>query len=277
MAVRDTDALTAGDVRALTSYVVNAGVARPYGQAPADDRLVVFHDQRGAADQPGLDREGFCLARHPTSVTDFSDHDQIITRYLPEIGELVRRLTGTSTVFLQPNWVFRGDDRQIATEAVNEQNRVTTMKTHGVLHADYYEQETAETLAAMSMQAAGVTERPAGRLLGINTWRSISPPPQDRPLALLDRRTLEADDIVPAVIQTPNARLNAIQASYNQRHRFCWWSDMTPDEVLVFLQYEEGRGQTSTVMHTAFSDPRCPAGTPPRQSIEARAYVFIDD
>jgi len=73
MAVRDTDALTVGDVRALTSYVVNAGVARPYGQAPADDRLVVFHDQRGAADQPGLDREGFCLARHPTSVTDFSD------------------------------------------------------------------------------------------------------------------------------------------------------------------------------------------------------------
>jgi hypothetical protein len=52
---------------------------------------------------------------------------------------------------------------------------------------------------------------------------------------------------------------------------------MTQDEILVFLQYEEGRGQTSTVMHTAFSDPRCPAGTPPRQSIEARAYVFIDD
>jgi hypothetical protein len=30
-------------------------------------------------------------------------------------------------------------------------------------------------------------------------------------------------------------------------------------------------------MHTAFSDPRCPAGTPPRQSIEARGYVFVDD
>jgi hypothetical protein len=71
--------------------------------------------------------------------------------------------------------------------------------------------------------------------------------------------------------------LNALQASYNERHRFCWWSDMTPDEVLVFLQYEQGRGQTSTVMHTAFSDPRCPAGTPPRQGIEARAYVFLDD
>jgi hypothetical protein len=268
---------TAGlDVQAVTSYVVNDGVPRPYGQAPADDRRVVFHDLRGAAEQPTLGREGFCLVRHPTSVTDFRDHDQVITRYLPEIGQLVRRLTGTSAVFLQQNWVFRGDDKEIAMEAVNERNHVTTMKTHGLLHADYYERETAEALASMSMQAAGVTERPRGRLLGINTWRSISPPPQDRPLALLDRRTLDVADIVPAAIKAPNATLNAIQASYNPGHRFCWWSDMTPDEVLVFLQYEEGRGQTSTVMHTAFSDPRCPEGTPPRQSIEARAYVFVD-
>jgi hypothetical protein len=141
-------------------------VARPYGQVPTDERQVVFHDQRGAADPPALDREGFCLARHPTSVTDFSDHDQVITRYLPEIGELVRHLTGARVVFLQPNWVFRGDDKEIATEAVNAHNRVTTMKTHGVLHADYYEQETAEALASMSMRAVGVTQRPRGGFSG---------------------------------------------------------------------------------------------------------------
>ena len=269
--------MTGADVRALTSYAVNDGVTRPYGQMPAEDRLVEFRDVRGAADPPALDREGFCLARQPTAVTDFSDHEQVIMRYLPEIRELVQRLTGTSAAFMQPNWVFRGDDKEVATQAVNEGNRVTTMKTHGVLHADYYEQETAEALAAMSMKAAGATQRPRGRLLGINTWRSISPPPQDRPLALLDRRTLDPADFVPAVINAPNAKLNALQASYSPRHRFCWWPDMTPDEVLVFLQYEQGRAQPSSVMHTAFSDPRCPAGTPPRQSIEARAYVFIDE
>jgi len=271
-----TDTLPVRDVQALARYVVNDGVERPYGQAPADDHLITFHDLRGAANQPTLEREGFCLVRHPTSVTDFRDHDQVINRYLPEIGELVRNLIGTQAVFLQQNWVFRGDDKQIVSEAVNERNHVTTMQTAGLVHADYYERVTAEALAAMSMQAAGVTERPRGRLLGINTWRPLSPPPQDRPLALLDRRTLDAADIVPAEIRVPGSGggLNAIQASYNQGHRFCWWSGMTPDEVLVFLQYEEGRGQTSTVMHTAFSDPRCPVGTPPRQSIEARAYAF---
>jgi len=66
MARQAIDALWAGDVRARTSYVVNDGLVRPYGQGPADDRLVVFHDLRGAADPAALDREGFCLARHPT-------------------------------------------------------------------------------------------------------------------------------------------------------------------------------------------------------------------
>ena len=35
MARQATDTLPAGDVRAFTSYAVNDGVARPYGQVPA--------------------------------------------------------------------------------------------------------------------------------------------------------------------------------------------------------------------------------------------------
>ncbi len=45
-------ALPAGDVQAFTSYVVNDGVSGPYGQAPADERIVMFCDLRDAADQP---------------------------------------------------------------------------------------------------------------------------------------------------------------------------------------------------------------------------------
>lgn len=64
MARQAMDALWAGEVRARTSYAVNDGVVRGYGQVPADDRLVVFHDQRGATDPPALDREG-CHAGTP--------------------------------------------------------------------------------------------------------------------------------------------------------------------------------------------------------------------
>ena len=49
MARQAADALAAGDVRAITSYVLNDGVVRPYGQVPINDCRVVFQDQRGAA------------------------------------------------------------------------------------------------------------------------------------------------------------------------------------------------------------------------------------
>lgn len=268
-----------GDAEAVIGYVLKDGISRPYGQHPPDDHEVVFHDMRGAAEQPTLAGEGFLLVRYPTSVTDFSDHEQVIQRYLPEIGALVRRLTDASQAYLQQNWVFRGDDRKTAFEAVGVRNSVATMQTHGVLHSDYYETETAELLAKAAFSAVGVAARPRGRLLGINTWRVLSPPPQDRPLALLDRRTLDPADYVSAVIGGEGAgfKLNAIHSRYNPGHRFCWWSNMTPEDILVFLQYEEGRGPASTVMHASFTDPHCPPHGPLRQSIEARAYVFLDD
>jgi hypothetical protein len=162
--------------------------------------VVVFHDMRGARVQPTLRGEGFLLARHRTSVSDFTDHQQIIDRYLPEIGSLARRVTGASKAYRQQNWVFRGDDKETSIKPVGERNSVATMQSHGILHADYFEAQTAETLAKGALLAAGVAQRPSGRLVGINTWRAVSPPPQDRPLALLDRRTPDPDDYVPAVI-----------------------------------------------------------------------------
>lgn len=266
-----------GDVRAVTTYVVNDGVARGYGEHPPDPRKIVFHDMRGRAVQPTLGREGFLLARHPSAVRDFADHSQVIQIYLPEIRELVRRLTGTSEVYMQQNWVFRGDDRAVSMERVGTFNAVSTMQTHGLIHADYHESTTAELLAKGAMLADQVTERPRGRLLGINTWRVLSPPPQDRPLALCDRTTVSPEDFVDAPIIAGPMRLNAIHSRYSERQRFCWWSNMQPDEVLVFIQHEQGWGPNCTVLHTAFSDPGCPAGATPRQSIEARAYAFIQD
>jgi len=49
MARPATGTLSGGDVLAFTSYAVNDGVVRPYGQVPINDCRVVFHDQRGAA------------------------------------------------------------------------------------------------------------------------------------------------------------------------------------------------------------------------------------
>jgi hypothetical protein len=264
------------DVEATTQYVVKDGIKRSYGQAAADERRVVFHNMRRIADQPTLKAEGFQLARHSSRVTDWEDMDQVGDVYLPEVRDLIHRLTGAKTILMQPNWVIRSEDREMASRGTKFGKHVTTMKTAGEVHQDY-DSDSAHHLAQHSMLAAGISERPKGRLLGINTWRSITAPPQDRPLALIDRRTVSPSDYVPGEIVAPTMTFTALQSAYNPGHRFCWWSNMGTDEILVFLQYEEGVGPVSGVLHTAFSDPACPPEAPTRGSIEARAYAFVEE
>ena len=38
----------------------------------------------------------------------------------------------------------------------------------------------------------------------ITVWRAISPPPQDKPLALLDRRTVDPKDLILEQIAAPH-------------------------------------------------------------------------
>jgi hypothetical protein len=61
----------------------------------------------------------------------------------------------------------------------------------------------------------------------------------------------------------------------NPAHRWCYFKDMTPDEVLVFKTADSDKSRAHHVPHTAFSDPTCPAGTPPRGSLEARVLTVF--
>lgn len=268
--------LAAGDVKALARYGFNDGVRHRFGQAPVDERSVTFHDMRRIDDPPSLAREGFALVRHPTNVTDFEDADQVANVYLEEVRTLICAMTGTDKVFMQHNWVLRAETRNFSSTHLAGDRHVSTMKTGGFVHQDYTA-EAAIFWARHSLDHAGVAERPKGRLLVLTAWRALSAPPQDKPLALVDRRTIDPADLILEDIEAPTASFTGYQLAYRQDHRFCWWSNMTRDELILFVQYEDGAGPTSGAPHTAFDLPGCPDGTPTRQSIEVRAYAFIED
>ena len=49
-------------------------------------------------------------------------------------------------------------------------------------------------------------------------------------------------------------------------------------QALVFKVYDSAKdGRARFTAHTAINDPQTPAGAPPRQSIEARAFAFFSD
>lgn len=71
----------------------------------------------------------------------------------------------------------------------------------------------------------------------------------------------------------------------NEKHKFYYVKDMTPEEVLFIKCYDSrsevqthGRpGVAALTPHTAFSDPATPADAKFRQSIEVRCLVFYGE
>jgi hypothetical protein len=75
----------------------------------------------------------------------------------------------------------------------------------------------------------------------------------------------------------PEWSFEGLVVRYNPKHRWSYFSDMTPGEVLVFKTNDSDSNHPHHVPHTAFNDPNCPEGVPPRTSIEMRAVAYWFD
>src|SRR2546426_11615260 len=79
-------------------YLYEPPPGTPWRNSKADRRRVAIHDARDLAPGPSLDREGFLLAHHETSVETLYDPDAVRGLYYREIEELVRKITGATRV-----------------------------------------------------------------------------------------------------------------------------------------------------------------------------------
>jgi hypothetical protein len=103
----------------------------------------------------------------------------------------------------------------------------------------------------------------------------------DTPLAVCDGRTVARADLVEAdgvydYGPEPWTLSEAYIVRFNPRHRWLYWRDMAPDELMIFRAYNWGPDFTPGLPHSAFHDPSVPEDAPPRISIEARAFAVFD-
>ncbi|MBX3026414.1 hypothetical protein KF840_16010 [bacterium] len=243
-------------------------------------REVFVRDARPLGMAASLDRIGFTLLPHATR-TDFADREQIDRRYLPEMEQLLREVTGADRV-ISFAWMARcstpSDD-----EAHPPANDV---------HVDYTP-AFAECMARRALAWNGLADRPFRRFAIVNAWRSFSGAPQDWPLGLCDATSVADDegvtynilsvDRIPAPEEIPEVlpgdperptfpEISAFQ--FRPEHRWYYYADMRPDEVLLFTNYDSQRRGAWRVPHAGFRDPTCTA-TWPRRSIEVRLLAFF--
>lgn len=236
---------------------------------------VTIRDLRPEKGKQSLHEEGFMLVDHQSAVGDFRDEDRIARIYMPEIEKLMLQLTGASKVLMTPRGVLRFSEK-----SGEYGSRVNTRPARFV-HVDFTSNALPMLLDPL-LKAAGYSEPPGKRYFAFNAWRVLSPPPQDVPLTLCDMRTIAEADLIPAdaIFDAPGMpewSFEGYLVRQNPKHRWCYFSNMKPDELLIFKSYDSEAHPLRCVPHVAFNDPNCPPGTPPRQSIEVRGYAFFYD
>jgi hypothetical protein len=225
-----------------------------------------------------LDREGFVLVRHESAVVDFENiqFDAAVDQlYIDEITEVVADVTGASKVVM-----LGGAKQRYGESATEKLAPLMNAKPARYPHADNTDASSEELAGMLDQFAPGVDLQAASRWAFYNIWRSTTPPPQDFPLAVCDARTLNPDDevTVKAVTRELSGLVVHDTTSYrfNPAHRWYYFRDMTPDEVIVFKTHDTDPTRAHRVAHTAFTDPTCPPGVTTRASVEMRALAMFE-
>jgi hypothetical protein len=236
----------------------------------AIERLVMqVANARNANPPPDLEREGFELFQHRTTLADFRDPAVIESRHSGEIRDLLLAVSGADAVTVVPRGVLRFAERS------PECGQYDNSHPARFVHVDVSD-ATADVFSA---EANPFPERRLRRFCQYNVWRALSPPPQDVPLAVCDARTVEPADLVAAdavfdSTSSPEWSFEALVVLGSTRHRWSYFRDMHRDEVLIFKTNDSGPSRSHCVPHVAVDDARCPLGTPPRESIEMRGTAY---
>ena len=240
---------------------------------PLEAHQVVIQDARPIRDRLDLDVEGFQLFDHKSSVSHLRDAAALQATYHQEVGDFIKQMSGADIVlpyraYCQVRMSRRGE---------KEGRGDDTTRPAGFIHADVTER-TFLDWARWVQDAEGASVGDWKRCVLYNTWRAVSAPPQDFPLALTDARSQKAGNYVvmdnDVGLDSSDHYVETRLAVHEDDDRWYYFSNMIEQELLVFKGYDSKFRDEQTVMHTAFDNTAQTPGAAPRESIEARFFAY---
>jgi hypothetical protein len=242
-----------------------------------DQQRVAITNARALAIAPTLEREGVTIAMHHSAIRNFRDEEEVRAKYPRELERLIIELTGAVRVN-----VLGGAGLVRCTERSPDYKTGMNKPLARFPQVDF----TPNTSPELSSTVFGPTPeslKRGQRLIVYHVWRVLSEPPQDVPLAVLDARTVAQDDLRPSDCvygQSGDPTICPVLGAYvlchSLIHRWLYYPDMQPNEVLIFRSYDNEPVWRAGVPRSHFDDPTCPLGVPPTASIEVRVYAVYD-
>jgi hypothetical protein len=217
-----------------------------------------------------LDAEGFAVFDRPTAFTDFLDLGRLHEQYAAEVIGIVSEITGAARVVGTPPAVR-------ITDAAERQRQQQIPDAARHVHLDFSDASLREQLVRF-MGLSPVELDRYSRVCVYNTWRSITPPPQDKPLALCDLRSISPDDVHIVHGYYPIAEVGYFEIAvldHSPRHQWWYFPDLETRELVVFRGGQLG-SDAAGVFHSAFDDPACGQEVAGRWSVEMRTVALFD-
>ena len=215
----------------------------------------------------GLHPSGFDLYKHRSEVANFLDRQQLESQYEAEISEFLKSVTGCARVHIFDHTVRASDPELRESKQVREPAYL--------VHNDYTARSgfvcLNENLGDDAAALAGT------RFQIVNVWRPLVDPVEDFPLALCDARSLNPLDLIDSERRARNHTGEIQLAVHDAAHRWCYFPQMRPDEVLLFKTFDsKNGGRNNCSIHSAIRLADAPVDAKPRESIETRAFIFHD-
>lgn len=230
---------------------------------------VPIRDAR-AGGPTSLDEEGFVLVRDPVPHPRWDDPHWVQSVYLPQCQALVGRLTGADHVLSLGNTGVLV--RRVGATGTDQDGAAAPPARF--VHLDVTP-ESALPLIAASCVDVNLSDYRS--IMMFNIWRSLSPSPQNTPLAICDMRSVNREYMKEG--RTVGADYASgvpyLSPLYSPDQRFSYFPNLGPDEAIVFMSVRVlGEGAIGCP-HSAFDVPDPNPLAPPRESVEGRVVALL--
>lgn len=239
---------------------------------PLIAKTVKIKDARPIRHQLSLDNQGFVLVDHKSSVSHLRDPKLLDKTYHRELTRVVQDVTDADIVLPYKNYLQVRLSPRAPGESGNDLTRPA-----GFVHYDLT-QETFANFIRWVQEAEGVSIKNFSRAMFVQSWRAVSEPPQDYPLALTDGRSTKPGNYVImdniTTLEDDGQSVETRLGLYDPDDDWYYFSNMRSDELLLFVGNDTKYGDNLSVLHTGFDNtPKYPNASP-RESIETRFVAF---
>jgi hypothetical protein len=234
---------------------------------------VPIRDARPIRDSLSLDREGFVLLDHPSTLTSDSDMAAEATAYLRSVAELLKGASGADLVLPQGKGLLKRHAERAKVEGAIGPSRWAHMDyTHHAAHKWVEWMERWE----------GRALRHFPRFIIFQTWRCVSPPPQDNTLVLCDSSSIRQQDCITfdaclaEPYDDPGNQFESQLCRFDAGQLWYYFPNLTPDELIVWKAFDADPARDAQPLHNSADIPGLPADAAPRVSVEARFFAFFE-